>query len=187
MCYTGFMTVQKNQIGRPLKFESEEQIQILSDLQMQREGLKLVQDKGGEREEKFSFRYFDLIAGVRCDSQGLGDFPSDFLRDHSGLSMDNDSQVMTSPQSKNEMYTLFDASLFREPGDPLRFSYFAADPLAGEFEVQMTSLVKACKGDRELLSPYAPKEPGAHDDACSMAALGCLVAVDGVVGDILVL
>jgi len=53
----------------------------------------------------------------------LGDFPMEYLQEHSGLPIGQDSLVKITPESKNEMYTLLDAALFREPGDPLQFSY----------------------------------------------------------------
>lgn len=52
-------------------------------------------------------------------------------------------------QSKNEMFTTLDAALFREPGDPLRFSYPVDHPLAGELEAQMTALVREYVGQGE--------------------------------------
>ena len=89
------------------------------------------------------------------------------------------------PESKNEMYCLLDAALFRDAGDPLRFSYWQGEPLAGEIEEQMTILLREYKTDRQLLSPHAPEEPGAHDDAPTMLALGSLGAATGKIGEIL--
>jgi hypothetical protein len=163
----------------------EEQIeQLLAELKMERKCLKRLPD-GTEVEE--TFRYFDRITTVRCDSTGLGDFPSEFLRDHSGLPMGDDSMVKFTPQSKNEMYTLWEAALFKDAGDPGRFSFWVDDPLAPELIEQATRLVREYKTDAELLSPHAPEEPGAYDDACSMVALGCLGAANGVVGEIVIL
>ena len=84
------------------------------------------------------------------------------------------------------MYTLYEAALYRPEGDELRFSYPADDALTSEFEEQMTNLLREYKTDRELLSPHAREEPGAHDDAPTMAALGCLGAANSRVGDLLV-
>lgn len=40
----------------------------------------------------------------------------------------------------------------------LRFSYAADHPLGGEFEDQMTALIRDYKGDGEYLSPHHPDE-----------------------------
>jgi hypothetical protein len=96
--------------------------------------------------------------------------------------MGDESMVGTNSQSKNEMYLLLDAALYRDPTDPLAFSYPADHPLAAELEEQMTALLHLYTGNGEYLSPQAPKTQGAHDDACSMAALLCLGAATGKVG-----
>ena len=111
----------------------------------------------------------------------------EYLRDHSGLPMDDGSQVKFTPQSKNEMYVLYEAALFKEAGDADRFSYWAEDPLAPELEEQMSILVREYKGEAELLSPHAPEEPGAFDDAQTMCALGCMGAALGKIGEIVFL
>ena len=111
----------------------------------------------------------------------------EFMRDHSGLPFDDESQVQFTMQSKNEMFTTLDAALFREIGDPLRFSYPTDHPLAGELEEQMTALIREYVGQGEYLSPHAPDEAGAHDDACMMLALDCLGANRAGIGDILFL
>jgi hypothetical protein len=49
----------------------------------------------------------------------------------------------------------------------------------------MTILLREYKTDRELLSPHAPAEPRAHDDAPTMCALGCLGTATGKVGELL--
>ncbi|MDB5309815.1 MAG: hypothetical protein JWO38_4017 [Gemmataceae bacterium] len=59
-------------------------------------------------------------------------------------------------------------------------------PLAGELEEQTTMLVRKYKTDRQFLSPHAPEEPGAHDDAPSMVAVGCLEVAAGGIGDIVI-
>ena len=68
-------------------------------------------------------------------------------------------------QSKNEMFTTLDAALFKEIGDPLRFSYPTDHPVAGELEEQMTDLIRGYFGQDEYLSPHAPEKEGAHHDA----------------------
>jgi len=163
----------------------EQQIEmILSELKAPRTLWNLKPDGTAEEVEG---DYFSRITTVRGDSTGIGDFPNEYLQDHSGLPMGEESLVKFTPESKNEMYSLFDAALFREEGDPLRYSYPAGHPLAGELEEQMTILLRVYKTDRELLSPHAPEEPGAHDDAPTMSALCCLGAATGRVGDILFL
>jgi hypothetical protein len=124
---------------------------------------------------------------VRGDSTGVGDFPMEYLQTHSGLPTGDDSLVKFTLESKNEMYTTLEAAIFREPGDPLRLSYWAGDPLAGDLEEQTTTLVREYKTDRQLLSPHAPEEPGAHDDAPTMLALDSLGAAQGRMGDIVFL
>lgn len=162
----------------------EQQIEmILSELKAKRPLWNLKPDGSAEDVEG---DYFSRITTVRGDSTGLGDFPMEYLQDHSGLPVGEESRVKFTPESKNEMYTLFDAALFREEGDPLRYSYPAEHALAAELEEQMTILLREYKTDRELLSPHAPEEPGAHDDAPTMGALGCLGAATGQIGSILV-
>lgn len=109
----------------------------------------------------------------------------EFLRDHSGLPMGEESCVKCTPDSKHGMYAMFEAALFRDTADPLCFSYPGNHPLTGEFEEQMTILLREYKGDRELLLPHAPEEPGAHDDAPTVAASGCMGSAKGMVGVIL--
>src|SRR3954454_15776377 len=109
-----------------------------------------MRDKDGEREVEEEFSYFDRISTVRGDSTGIGDFPMEFLQEHSGLPVGQESLVKFTPESKNEMYTLLEAALFRDGGDPLRFSYWAGDPLAAEIEEQMSILLREYKTDRGL-------------------------------------
>lgn len=101
--------------------------------------------------------------------------------------MGEESQVQFTMQSKNEMFTTVDAAIFRETGDPERLSYPADHPLAGKLEEQMTALVREYVGNGEYLSPHAPEEAAAHDDACMMLALDCLGAARASIGDILFL
>jgi hypothetical protein len=46
----------------------------------------------------------------------------EYLQEHSGLPVSQESLVKCTLESKNEMYTLLEAVLFRDAGDPLRFS-----------------------------------------------------------------
>src|SRR4051812_48440829 len=101
--------------------------------------------------------------------------------------MGPESFVKFTAESKYEMYTTWEAALYRDAGDKQRFSYWLDDPLAGELEEQTTILVREYKIDRQLLSPHAPEQPGAHHDAPSMAALGCLGAATGRIGEIVIL
>jgi hypothetical protein len=48
----------------------------------------------------------------------------------------------------------------------------------------MSILVREYKTDRQLLSPHAPEEPGVHEDAPTMLALGCMAVATGKIGDI---
>lgn len=166
----------------------ERQIEmLLTDLKMPRKCLRLVRDdQGNEKLVEEEFTYFDRIVTVRGDSTGIGDFPMEYLQEHSGLPVGEDSLVKFTLESKNEMYTTLEAACFRDEGDPQRFSYWMDDPLAGELEEQTTTLVREYKTDRQLLSPHAPEQPGAHDDAPTMLALGALGATSGKIGSILV-
>ncbi len=57
----------------------------------------------------------------------------EYLQEHSGLPVGQESLVEFTLESKNEMYTTLEAALFRDTG-PLRFSYWTGQPLAGEIE-----------------------------------------------------
>jgi hypothetical protein len=87
--------------------------------------------------------------GVAGDSTGMGDFPMEFLQSHSGLPVGQESLVKFTLQSKHEMYSKWEAALFRDAGDPMRFSYPADHPLTAAFEEQTTRLVREYKGDGE--------------------------------------
>ncbi len=80
-----------------------------------------------------------------------------------------------------------EAALFRDPKDPLAFSYSAYHPLAGELEKQTTQLLREYKMDAQYLSPHAPEVPGVHDDAPTAVALALLAASMGRIGDIVLL
>lgn len=73
------------------------------------------------------------------------------------------------------MYLNFESAIYRESGEPLRFSYPAYRALAAECEEQMTVLVREYKGDAEYLGVHHPDTPGALDDAPDATALpdGC--------------
>ena len=95
----------------------EQQIEmILADLKRSFVWTKMEDEK--EVEETFTL--FERITTVRGDSTGIGDFPMEFIRDHSGLPMSDESQVQFTMLTNNEMFTTLDAAIFREPGDPLR-------------------------------------------------------------------
>lgn len=83
------------------------------------------------------------------------------------------------------MYLGFESAIYRESGDPLRFSYPSDHALAGEFEEQMTALTREYKGDGEYLSVHHPDTPGALDDAPDATALCLMGAARGAVGGIL--
>lgn len=125
--------------------------------------------------------YMERIIAVRGDSTGLGDMPMETLQDESELPMDETSHVAFTDQSKNEMYGIWDDALFREKGDPLRFSYPADHELTPEFEEQTTALVREYlkKGGKELLSVHHPKKQGAKDDAPDCTVLGLFASSSG--------
>ena len=131
------------------------------------------------------FTYEQRINAVRGDSTGQGDMPMEYLQNHTRLPVSQDSHVKFTLQSKNEMYLNFESAIYRELGDPLRFSYPADHALAGEFEDQMVALVREYKGDGEYLSVHHPDTPGALDDAPDATALMLMGAARGAVGDIL--
>src|SRR5947207_3109718 len=95
--------------------------------------------------------YRTKLQAVRGDSTGIGDFPMEYLRDHGNLPMGEESLFKFTAQSKNELYLNAEAALFREPKDPLAFSYPAYHPLAGELEEQMTQLLREYKTDATYL------------------------------------
>lgn len=161
------------------KTRYEEQIELLiADLKHQRTRKNL----HGVDE---TFDYFSRIVGVRGDSTGLGDFPMEFLQQHSGLPVGNQSLVKFTLQSKHEMYTKWEEALFREPGDPMRFSYPKNHPLVTAFEEQSIKLVREYKGDGEYLSVHHPDEPGGRDDYPDSTALMVMGATAGSIGEIL--
>jgi hypothetical protein len=138
-------------------------------------------DDGSEVE----FTYADRIVAVRGDSTGQGDMPMEYLQSHTRLPVGDESHVKFTLQSKNEMYSGFEAALFRDNGDALKFTYPADHPLAAEFEEQMTTLVREYKGDGEFLSVHHPDVPGARDDAPDATALMLMAASSGSIGSIL--
>lgn len=139
--------------------------------------------KDGEK----AFRYIDRILAVRGDSTGgTGDAPNEMLAAATGLPMDKDSLFQFTMQSKNELYLNFELALFRDGGDPLRFSYPPDHPLAGEFEEQMVALEREYIGQGEYLSVHHPDEIGAKDDAPDATALMLMASLGGVKGDIVV-
>jgi hypothetical protein len=88
------------------------------------------------------FAYEQLINTVRGDSMGQGDMPMEYLQAHTHLPVGTDSHIKFTLQSKNELYLNFESAIYREPGDPLRFTYPIDHPLAAEFEEQMTTFVR---------------------------------------------
>lgn len=165
------------------KTREEEQIELLiGDLKSVREREKKLPD-GLIVEEEFC--YFDRIVGVAGGSTGMGDFPIEFLQSHSGLPVEQESLVKFTLQSKHEMYTKWEAALFRDAGQPMRLSYPADHPLAAAFEEQATRLVREYKGDGEYLSVHHPDEPDARDDFPDSTALMVMKAATGKIGEIL--
>ena len=113
--------------------------------------------------------------------------PMELLQSSTCLPVGSESHVKFTLQSTNEICTNFDNALFREPGDPPRFSYPADHPLAGEFEEQMTALIREYKGDGEYLCPHHPDEQVARDVAPDSTALMLHAAAGSGIGDILFL
>ncbi len=99
--------------------------------------------------------------------------------------MGDESFYVFTLQSKNSLYLNFETALYRDIGDPLRFSYPADHPLASEFEEQMIALLKEWKGEGEYLSVHHPDEQGARDDAPDCTALMLMGAASGSIGEIL--
>lgn len=83
------------------------------------------------------------------------------------------------------MYLNFESAIYRELGDPLRFSYPADHEIAAEFGEQMTTLTREYKGDGEYLSVHHPDTPGARDDAPDATALMLMGAARGFCDEIL--
>lgn len=65
------------------------------------------------------------------------------------------------------------------------FSYPADHELVGQFEEQVSKLVREYKGEGEYLSVHHPDEPGARDDYPDSTALMVMGSAGGAVGDIL--
>ncbi len=108
--------------------------------------------------------YLNKILAVKGDDTGAGG-PMEILMQNGKLPVDDESCFKFSLQSKDRLYVNFEQALFKEPDDPLRFSYPGDHPLASEFEEQMTQLVREYLGDGEYLSVHHPKnDPAAHDD-----------------------
>src|SRR5206468_5597049 len=103
-----------------------------------------------------------------------------------GLPIGEESFFKFTVQSKNDLYLHDEQALFKEPDDPLRYSYPADDPLTAEFEDQMVRLVREYKGDGEYLCVHHPDEPDARDDAPDSTALCLLAGAGGSLGEILV-
>jgi len=102
--------------------------------------------------------------------------------------MGEESFFVFTLQGKNDLYVNFEQTLFKDPGDPLRFSYPADHPLTAEFEEEMVAMEREYKGDGEYLSVHHPEnEPGAKDDAPDSTALAVLAGSKGGIGDIVIL
>lgn len=164
------------------KTRYEEQIKLLiADLKRPRKWKKIVDGKVVEEE----IEYFSRIVGVAGDATDMGDFPMEFLQSHSGLPVGQESLVKFTLQSKHEMYSKWEAALFRDAGDPMRFSCPADHPLTATFEEQTTRLLREYKGDGEYLSVHHPDKPDARDDFPDSTALMVTKAATGKIGEIL--
>jgi len=135
--------------------------------------------------EEVKYRYIDRIIAVRNDSTGgTGDAPNEMLSTATGLPMGEESLFVFSKSSKNDLHLCFEAAIFKEEGDPMRFSYPADHPLAAEFEDQMTKLEREYLSDGEYLSVHHPKTADGRDDAPDCTALALFAASTGIIGDI---
>ena len=137
--------------------------------------------------DRWGWRYIDRILAVRGDSTGgTGDAPNEMLMQKTGLPMGRKSFYQFTMQSKDALYQNFEAALFREPDDPLRFSYLADHPLASEFEEQMVGLGREYLGQGEYLSVHHGDEQAAVGDAPDSTALMLIGAAGGGMGNILI-
>lgn len=124
------------------------------------------------------------MVGVKGDDTGPGG-PTEILMNVGFLPIGTDPFFKFGLQTKDMLYTNVDQALFKEPSDPLRFSYATDHPLDSEFEEQMILLVRECKGDQEYLSVHHPDTAVARDDAPDATALALLAGSDGGIGEIL--
>ena len=82
----------------------------------------MLKEDGTVAEEEFA--YMDRILAVRGDSTGsAGGAPMELLGSKTRLPVDEESHFVFTTQSKNVLYLGFEQALFRDAGDPLRFSY----------------------------------------------------------------
>ena len=109
----------------------------------------------------------------------------EMLAAESGLPVGDESHFVFTLQGKNDLYTNFEQVLFKDPGDPLRFSHPAEHELASEFEEQMTQLLREYKGDKDYLTPHHPETADGRDYAPDSTALSLLRASQQFVGEIL--
>lgn len=161
-----------------------EQVQVIREwAERKREGRRKLPDG---TVETFEYTYKARILAVRGDATGgAGDAPNEMLMQHGGLPVDEESFFKFSMSSKNDLYVNWEQAIYKDPGDPGRFSYPADHPLTSEFEEQTTRLLREYKGDGEYLSVHHPDEPDAKDDAPDSTALASYAAVQGFVGELL--
>ncbi|MGE0536652.1 MAG: hypothetical protein AB7O68_16900 [Pirellulales bacterium] len=184
-----FVANQQNDVADMLKIPHvpyEQQVELIDAWLTEKRTRAVLQADGTVAEEHFA--YADRILAVRGDSTGsAGDAPMELLASKTRLPVDEDSHFVFTVQSKNTLYLGFEAAVFRDPGDELRFSYPADHPLAGEFEQQTIDLEREYLREGEYLSVHHPDKPGAKDDAPDAGALALIAASGAGVGEIIVL
>ncbi|MCA9008494.1 MAG: hypothetical protein KDB01_02050 [Planctomycetaceae bacterium] len=158
-----------------------EQIQLLNDW------LRTPRVEVAEDGTEIEYTYEERILAAKGDSTGEGDMPMEILATDTRLPIDSSSHVKFSMQSKDKMYRIVEVAIYKDEGDPLRFSYPADYPLASEFEEQFCALVREYKGEGECLSVHHPDDdPSARDDAPDATALALFARDDGQIGELLV-
>ncbi len=164
----------------------EEQCRLIDEWLAEKRKRLVLKDDGSIVEEEFT--YAERISAVRGDSTGsAGDAPMEMLASKTQLPIDEDSHFAFTTQSKNTLYLHFEAALFRDPEDQLRFTYPADHSLTSEFEGQMIELEREYLKEGEYLSVHHPDKPGARDDAPDGCALSLVAASNAEVGQIIIL
>ncbi len=137
-----FLANEFNDVADMLKIPHvpyEQQCELIDAWLNEPRKMRVLKEDGTVAEEEFT--YMERILAVRGDSTGsAGDAPMELLGSKTRLPVDEESHFVFTTQSKNVLYLGFEQALFRDPGDPLRFSYPADHPLAGEFEEQTVAL-----------------------------------------------
>ncbi len=184
-----FLSNEYNDVADMLKVPHvpyEQQCEMIDAWLKEKRKCQVLKEDGSVIEEEFT--YLERILAVRGDSTGgAGDAPMEMLAAKTALPIDEESHFVFTTQSKNTLYLHFEAALFRDPEDELRFSYPADYPLAGEFEEQTIALEREYVKEGEYLSVHHPDKPDARDDAPDGCGLSLVAASNAEVGQIIVL